>query len=60
MAKLAWLAGHPTGVADDDVLVLGDLNAYAPEDPVRAFQDQGFVDLLTRFQGPGLQLHFLR
>ena len=49
--QLAWLAGQPTGVADDDVLVLGDLNAYALEDPVRAFQDQGFVDLLTRFQG---------
>ena len=51
MDQLAWLGGHPTGVADDDVLVLGDLNAYALEDPVRAFQDQGFVDLLTRFQG---------
>jgi len=49
--QLAWLAGQPTGVADEDVLVLGDLNAYALEDPVRAFQDQGFVDLLTRFQG---------
>lgn len=51
MDQLAWLAGDPTGVADEDILVLGDLNAYALEDPVRAFQDQGFVDLLTRFQG---------
>ncbi len=49
--QLAWLAEQPTGVADQDVLVLGDLNAYAMEDPVRAFQDHGFVDLLTRFQG---------
>lgn len=48
--QIAWLADHPTGVADDDVLVLGDLNAYALEDPIRAFRDAGFVDLLTRFQ----------
>jgi len=49
--QLAWLASRPTGVVDEDVLVLGDLNAYAMEDPVRAFQEAGFVDLLTRFQG---------
>jgi len=49
--QLAWLAEQPTGVVDQDVLVLGDLNAYALEDPIQAFQDDGFVDLLTRFQG---------
>lgn len=34
-AELAdWLAGDPTGSSDPDVIVLGDLNAYAMEDPI--------------------------
>ena len=40
-----WLATDPTGSGDPDVLVIGDLNAYALEDPVRAFTDAGWVDL---------------
>jgi len=47
-----WLAGDPTGTGDPDVLVLGDLNAYAREDPVRALEAAGFVDLQRRHQGP--------
>lgn len=31
----AWLATNPTGSSDPDVLVMGDLNAYAQEDPIR-------------------------
>ncbi|HEX5676564.1 MAG TPA: ExeM/NucH family extracellular endonuclease [Alcanivorax sp.] len=49
--QLAWLATDPTGAGDSDVVVLGDLNAYAQEDPITAFRDAGFVDLLARFQG---------
>ncbi|MFN3266627.1 MAG: ExeM/NucH family extracellular endonuclease [Deinococcales bacterium] len=30
----AWLATNPTGSADPDYLLLGDLNAYAQEDPL--------------------------
>jgi predicted extracellular nuclease len=30
----AWLATNPTGNTDPDVLIMGDLNAYAKEDPV--------------------------
>lgn len=37
-----WLATHPTGVEDDDVLVMGDLNAYSMEDPIRAFAEYGY------------------
>ncbi|WP_110183026.1 ExeM/NucH family extracellular endonuclease [Nocardioides solisilvae] len=51
-AELAdWLAGDPTGTGDPDVLVLGDLNAYAQEDPVRVLEEAGYVDLVGREQG---------
>jgi hypothetical protein len=32
-------------------LVLGDLNAYAKEDPIRQFTDNGFVNLIYQFGG---------
>jgi predicted extracellular nuclease len=35
--------------ADSDVLVLGDMNAYAKEDPIRVFTDNGFVDELKKY-----------
>lgn len=40
-----WLASDPTGSGDDDVLVLGDLNSYAMEDPIGVLTDAGYVDL---------------
>jgi hypothetical protein len=46
-----WLATDPTGSGDPDVLIIGDLNAYAMEDPVMALVDAGFTDLLREFQG---------
>ncbi len=33
-----WLATDPTGSNDPDMLVLGDLNSYAMEDPIQAIQ----------------------
>jgi len=42
-----WLAGDPTGSGSDLVAVLGDLNAYAMEDPVRGFIDAGWQDALA-------------
>jgi len=33
-----WLATDPTGSNDPDFLILGDLNAYAMEDPVRTLK----------------------
>ena len=48
-AEIRWLAGNPTGVDTDHVLVIGDLNAYRMEDPVRAFTDAGYVNLVDRF-----------
>jgi hypothetical protein len=37
-ALVDWLARDPTGQHDKDFLILGDLNAYAMEDPVRAIE----------------------
>ncbi len=37
------------GAGDPDVLVIGDLNAYAKEDPIRILADAGFVDLVPAF-----------
>lgn len=46
-ALLKWLSSYPTGVRDTDVLIVGDLNAYAKEDPIRILREGGFIDLLT-------------
>jgi hypothetical protein len=37
------LGDYPTGVVDDDVLVFGDLNSYAQEDPIDVLRDAGYV-----------------
>lgn len=39
----AWLATHPTGTIDSDVLIVGDLNAYSKEDPIRLLGESGFT-----------------
>jgi uncharacterized protein len=44
-----WVASRPTGIADDDVLLLGDMNSNAKEDPIDVFVTAGFVDLAARF-----------
>ena len=50
-ALAGWLDGDPTRSGDPDVLILGDLNAYAREDPPRALAAAGYTDLLGRFRG---------
>jgi hypothetical protein len=50
-ALAAWLATDPTGAADPDVLIIGDLNAYAQEDPVTALKRAGYTNLIERFLG---------
>ncbi len=49
----AWLNTDPTNSGDDDFLVVGDLNAYAKEDPVTYLEDQGYTDLARLFEGDG-------
>ncbi len=45
----AWLGSDPTGSGDGDVLVIGDLNAYAMEDPVAFLKSRGYEDQVARF-----------
>jgi predicted extracellular nuclease len=47
----AWLATSPTGAAADGVLLIGDLNSYAHEDPLRALASRGYTNLVARFAG---------
>jgi len=48
-----WLAGDPTHGRDPDFLILGDLNAYAQEDPIRAIKEAGYTNLVETFVGGG-------
>lgn len=43
----AWLRTDPTRSGSDLSLIVGDLNAYAQEDPIRALRASGWVDALT-------------
>jgi hypothetical protein len=36
LALVDWIASDPTASGDPDVLIVGDLNSYALEDPIRA------------------------
>ena len=49
----AWLATDPTGAADPDVLIIGDLNSYAREDPVAALVAAGYTNLIASRIGEG-------
>ncbi|MEA3501183.1 MAG: ExeM/NucH family extracellular endonuclease, partial [Actinomycetota bacterium] len=50
-ALVNYLVTDPTGSGDSDFLVIGDLNAYAMEDPVSAIKAAGYTDLLSSFGG---------
>jgi predicted extracellular nuclease len=47
-----WVSTSPTGVEDTDVLVIGDLNSYAREDPIDVLTQAGLVDLVRTEQRP--------
>lgn len=38
-----------TNYGTDNVLIMGDLNAYAKEDPIQTFLNKGYVDLHQKF-----------
>jgi len=46
-----WLETNPTGVDEDDVLILGDLNAYDKEDPIDVLKFAGYTDLVFQHGG---------
>jgi hypothetical protein len=49
---VAWLDGDPTAQRSDRVLIVGDLNAYAQEDPVRILREAGYIDTLAAHAAP--------
>ena len=60
-ALVDWLATDPTGSGDPDFLIVGDLNAYAQEDPITAIKlgpddtaatADDYVNLLSTHLGP--------
>lgn len=51
LALIDWLKTDPTKSQDPDFLVIGDLNAYAKEDPVLALEAGGYASLLAKL-GP--------
>ncbi|HKX68560.1 MAG TPA: ExeM/NucH family extracellular endonuclease, partial [Intrasporangium sp.] len=46
-----WLASDPTGTGDDDVLIMGDLNSYAKEDPIDVITGAGYTNLIEEYVG---------
>jgi predicted extracellular nuclease len=53
IALANWLETDPTGSGDPDFLIIGDLNAYAKEDPIKALEADGYTNLTSSFLGAG-------
>jgi len=52
-ALVKWLAGDPTSSGDGDVLLIGDMNSYAKEDPIGVMVDAGYADVIAEKVGAG-------
>jgi 5'-nucleotidase (lipoprotein e(P4) family) len=50
-ALVKWLSTDPTGSGSSDILIIGDLNSYAMEDPIDAIKDGGYTNLVDQFLG---------
>ncbi len=58
-AIVDWLATDPTGSGDPDFIVIGDMNAYAKEDPITVFRNAGYVDTIDEhLEGEGYSFVF--
>jgi predicted extracellular nuclease len=52
-ALRSFVAQRQAASGSNDVLVVGDLNAYAQEDPIFDLTSSGYVDQIGRFPVPG-------
>lgn len=43
----AWMQTSPTGLNDDDIVLLGDFNAYAMEEPIQYLLENGYNNVET-------------
>lgn len=46
-----WLNSDPTGQGAENTLILGDLNSYAKEDPIKALEADGYTDVAGALLG---------
>jgi len=44
-ALIDWIDAGQAGNGDPDVVLMGDMNSYAMEDPIQTFIDAGYADL---------------
>ncbi len=49
---LTFVNGLVQSNGDSDVLMVGDFNAYAKEDPITTLTNAGFTNLISRYGGP--------
>lgn len=49
-ALAQWLETNPTGNADSDKIIIGDLNSYAKEDPIAALEAAGYNNTIPAAQ----------
>jgi len=57
-ALRSFVAQRQAASGSNDVLVVGDLNAYAQEDPIFDLTSSGYVDQIGRFPVPGYSFVF--
>ncbi len=50
-ALVKWLATDPTGTGNDKVIIIGDMNSYAKEDPIAAIEAAGYTNAIKLFKG---------
>ena len=48
--RAGWAATRP-GTGDPDVVIVGDLNSYAGEDPIAALEAAGYTNLVKAYHG---------
>jgi len=53
-----WLDNKPTGVDDEDIILVGDMNAYALEDPIRKFDEKGYKNVVAELDGDTLSYSY--
>ncbi|KPZ56190.1 Endonuclease/Exonuclease/phosphatase family protein [Pseudoalteromonas sp. P1-13-1a] len=53
-----WLDSKPTGVDDEDIILVGDMNAYAMEDPIRKFDEKGYKNVVAELDGDTLSYSY--
>ncbi|MGX5913984.1 ExeM/NucH family extracellular endonuclease [Aliidiomarina sp. Khilg15.8] len=57
-ALVHWLRQYPTGYTQQSTLLSGDFNAYAQEDPIRALENAGYVNLAGKYAPDGYSYVF--